>query len=220
MAVALRLQALNDTIERANANPCLSDTLRAPIVQQLQSGVAGVQQLRAKFDAETDPMAIKADLQQLFSGLAIFAIVVPRGFSEMTVACQSNAVALFKSGLHGVQTAIENAAKAGRDVTQDRQLFADIQRQLGDADTQVAKALTLLASVNPSPSSPVEDAMRTLGTVKSEVLTVTQDLQAARHDLAEITGLLSGKPQSPAETPYVKPTPVPGTPSPKASPKA
>ncbi len=217
-AVAQRAQALNDAIARANSNSCLSDKQRAPIVQQLQSGIAGVQQLQAKFDAETDPKAIKADLQQLFGGLAIFSIVVPRAFAEMTLACQANALALFQSGVGGVQTAIENAAKAGKDVTQERQLFADMQQQLGDAQTQIANAQALLAAVNPSPPSSVQDAMRTLGQVKGDLLTETHDLQAARHDLAEITGLLSGKPQGPTGTPYTKPTPVSGTPLPKGSP--
>jgi hypothetical protein len=217
-AVALRLQALHDAVERANTNPCLSDKQRAPIVRQLQDGIAGVQQLQATFDAETDPKAIKVDVQRLFDGLAIFSIVMPRGFATMALACQENAVALFRSGVGAVQTAIDNAAKAGKDVTQERQLFADMQQQLGDANTQVTNALALLASVNPAPPSSVQDAMRTLGQVKGDVLAITQDLQAARRDLATITGLLSGKPQGPAGTPHAKPTSSPGTPSPKGTP--
>ncbi len=218
-SVAVRLQALNDAIERANTNPCLSDKQRAPIVQQLQSGIADVQQLQAKFDAETDPKAIKVDLQQLFDGLAIFSIVVPRAFSEMTLACQANALALFQSGISGVQTAIDNAAKAGKDVTQERHWFADMQQQLGDAQTQVANATALLAAVNPAPPSSVQDAMRALGQVKGDLGAETHDLQAAQHDLTNIIGLLSGKPQGPAGTPYAKPTPAPGTPSPTGAPK-
>jgi hypothetical protein len=217
-AVTLRVQALDDAIARANGNPCLNDTQRPPVVQQLQAGLAGVQQLQAKFDAETDPTAIKADLQQLFGGLAIFSIVVPRAFAEMAVACQANALALFQSGVGGVQTAIDNAAKAGKDVTQERALFADMQQQLGDAQTQVADAQALLAAVNPSTPAAVADAMHTLGQVKGDALTVTRDLQAARDDLAHITGLLSGKPQGPAGTPRPKPTAVPGTPAPKGTP--
>jgi hypothetical protein len=217
-AVTLRVQALDDAIARANGNPCLNDKQRPPIVQQLQAGIAGVQQLQAKFDAETDPTAVKADLQQLFGGLAIFSIVVPRAFAEMTVACQDNTLALFQSGVGGVQTAIDNVAKAGKDVTQERALIADMQQQLGDAQTQVADAQALLAAVNPSTPAAVEDAMRTLGQVKGDALTVTRDLQAARDDLARITGLLSGKPQGPADTPRPKPTSVPGTPASKGTP--
>lgn len=158
-------------------------------------------------DAETDPKAIKADLQQLFTGLAIFSLVVPRAFSEMAVACQANALALFRSGVGGIQTAIENAAKAGKDVTRERQLFADMQSQLDNAQTQITNATTLLASPNVVKGD--------LAAVKQDLGAVTQDLKAARQDLAGITGLLSGKPQGPASTPRPKPTGVPGTPSPK-----
>jgi hypothetical protein len=217
-AVTLRVQALDDAIARANGNPCLNDTQRPPIVQHVQVGIAGVQQLQAKFDGETDPTAIKGDLQQLFGGLAIFSIVVPRAFAAMTVACQANTLALFQSGVGGVQTAIDNAAKAGKDVTQERASFANMQQQLGNSQTQVADAQALLATVNPSTPAAVEDAMHTLGQVKGDALTVTHDLQAARDDLARITGLLSGKPQGPAGTPPPKPTSVPGTPAPKSTP--
>jgi hypothetical protein len=213
-SVALRIQALDDAIARANSNPCLSDKQRAPILQQLQDGVAGVRQLQATFDAETDPKAIKADLHQLFDGLGVFSVVVPRAFSEMTLACQANALALFQTGVGAVETAIDNAAKAGKDVTAERQLFAQLQSQLADAQTQVTNATTLLGAANPAPA----DEMRALGQVKGDLLTATRDLQAARDELARITGLLSGKPTPAPGTPYLKPTSVPGTPKPKGSP--
>ncbi|MFA6254200.1 MAG: hypothetical protein WC640_03060 [Candidatus Paceibacterota bacterium] len=187
-ALANRIDALNQLNARIQEMKLVTEANKASISAQIQTQITGLNALKQKINADTDPVVLKEDVKSITGGFRIFALVIPQG-RIIAVADRLNTIAGDLTAVMAkLQTRLNVAQAAGKDITSITVLMTDLNAKITDARTQAEAAVA--RSVNLTP----DNGDKTIMASNKEALTKSrddikvghQDLVTARQDVTKI----------------------------------
>jgi chromosome segregation ATPase len=138
--ITQRLNTLNRLKAQVAADNRLSDADQATLTTQLDAQITALNTLKAKLDAETTVTAVQADLAQLATNFRTNELIAPKIALLRTIAGVEQALDNLTTTAASLQTQIDTAKTAGRNVT-------FLQRRLDAANTRIQQAQTRLDSL-------------------------------------------------------------------------
>src|ERR1019366_3967978 len=131
-------------LNKGNINSDQSAVLQADITTN-QNNLAT---LKARLDGETTVQAARQDIENIYTQLRIFAVVVPRDYRRLHVDIESVLEAKLKNLEPQLQKSISNAP--ANEQASLNALYSDYTQQVATAETQIDMALALLPTLTPA----------------------------------------------------------------------
>ncbi len=183
-----RIEALNKLTSRVQEMKLVSDANKASLASQIQNQVAGLNSLKAKIDADTDIETLKTDVKEITSSFRIFALVIPQGQMIAAADRLNTLIGDFSAIGTKLQTRINEAQAAGKDVTSLNATLTDLKNQLTDAQRQAEAAVSRSVSLTPdNGDAKILEANKTaLAQARADIKVGKQDLVDARKDINTI----------------------------------
>jgi len=186
-----RLDALDRLGGRITADAALSPTVRAALGSAVQSDRQALTALGTQISADTSRAAIRTDVQAAKDAAA--GSVGPKDLRAALGAGRlETRLDKLTEGVPRLQTRIQAAQAAGKDVSGAQAALTDLQAKAADATHQIDVAVTAATSGNAAGAAAARTA-------------VTADLKAIRSDLGTIRKAL-GTPKSGAAPTTAAPT--------------
>lgn len=185
-----RVNSLNGLVSRINDIKRLSATTKATLTAQVTSQISALQTLKTKIEADTDLTTLKADLKSILDSYRIYALFIPK--THILVASDGilQATSKFSDIETRLQTKIQSAQTAGKDVTSLNNALSDMQSKIADAQTQANNAVSVVTPLQPQADTSAYAS--TLKGARTDLQTGIHDLQTARIDAQTIiSGLKS-----------------------------
>lgn len=182
-----RLMALSKISDKINATDRLTAEQKSTILSQIQTTVSNLTALRTKIGADTDMATLRTDVQSIARNYQMYSLVLPK--AELLGAVNAVLAATDRmTEISGkLQTRIEEAKAAGKDVAALEATYADMISNIADAKQQSQVAMDAILSVsgevNPERKAALESARSALKTARQDLVTARQDAQTI------ITGL-------------------------------
>lgn len=176
-----RLNSLDSNKTVVNANKSLTDAQKTALVGRLTAPVAGLTALQGSTASSTDATSTKALISSIYTNFRIYGIVIPEVRLEKRIYDLQNHTAVLTATFAKVQTKIDEAKTAGKDVTV-------WQKNLDDAKVLVAKDTTTLttllaqvtaltpASYGTSSKAIIESANKSLKAINQDFNTIKKNL--------------------------------------------
>lgn len=177
-----RLTSLNSWLGRINANPNLSPTAKTNLAGTIQAEVTSLTALKAKIEADTELVTLRADVKSITDSYRVYALVLPQtaltvtaNRVEMTAAKMATISAQLETELEG------NTSKPAQ--TALTSLKAKVASALAAATKVQTAVLALVPQGYPGNRS-------TLTTSRNQLQTAIRDLRNARTDIKTIMDVL------------------------------
>ena len=176
--IADRLTALNKLNSKISTD--LSEhKITSDQASALQSDVStnqsGLNTLKTKLDAETVAKNARADVLNIFTQFRIYAVVLPRDYRHLEMDVEINAKNVMQGVAPTIKTAIGNAPADKQ--SQLNSLYADYQKQVAAAETQIDTAQNDFPALTPA------NFNQNRASYESTRLALDNALKAARVDL-------------------------------------
>src|SRR5579871_3471627 len=187
-----RLTALNTL--SSNVNERLSDqSITSDQANALQSDVttneSGLNNLKAKIDADTDPKVALTDDRNIFLQFRIYAAVLLHDYHLLWFDIMQKVDSQMRGYIPVIQDAINGAPSNIQG--QLNTLFTDYKNQLSSAEAQFDAINTDLPQITPENFNNNNAAFETaLTNLRSEEKTAHNDLHAAANDLHQMYQLI------------------------------
>lgn len=183
-AIAARITALNDLSTRVSALKNVSATEKASIAADVQANIAGLTSLKAKIDGESDVATLQTDEKSILGSFRIYALVIPQGYIASSADRVDTITGMLTTISAKLQTRITTAQNAGKNVSAEVSLLADLNAKIADANTNASTAATAIANLMPDQGNATVAASNkaTLVSARANLKTATSDLKTARDD--------------------------------------
>jgi hypothetical protein len=194
------LTNLNDKANQQVAAGHITSGQASAIQADVTSNQNGLTALKSKLDAETDAMAARQDVRNIYTQFRIFAVVLPRDYHEIVLDIMTNVQAKLVGLEPKLQQAIANAPSGEQ--AQLNALYSDFTAKLGAASTQITNANGLVSYFTPDNFDNNLGAYRTNWlTFRSDELAGRADLRQAASDLHQMAKILKTNAPSATATP-------------------
>ncbi len=144
-----RIDALKKQSERITSAKRVSDDGKSMISNGIQSQIDILTVLRAKIDADTDEVALKADLKSITASHRIFALIMPQAAITAATERIKTIAADLSTISTKLKTRIEAAQTVGKDVTAMNTALTHMNAQIADALVQAGAAKDKIALLVP-----------------------------------------------------------------------
>ncbi|MEO5646272.1 MAG: hypothetical protein ABIO57_04210 [Candidatus Paceibacterota bacterium] len=191
-AISARITSLNKLSNGIARFKHLTDDQRASINSSIQSSVSAMTTLKAKIDADTDLVTLKADAASITKDYRIYALVMP---SDATLAAADNAmanIATYQTTLVTLQTRI-TASTPSTSSGQTTKLSIqsahdDAIAKLTDATTKSQALITAITGLKPDMGDKTIAASNKvqIEAAKTARKAMTADIVSAKKDIATI----------------------------------
>lgn len=177
-AIAARVEALNKLIEKITSMKLVSAENKASLNTQIQNQITALNNLKAKIATDTELATLKDDVRSITVNFRIYALIIPQG-RIIAAADRLNMLAGdFAVIATKLQTRINEAQTAGKDVTKLNTLLTELNAKITDAKTQAQTAISHSVSLAP------DNGDKTVMTSNAEALKQAhKDLQAGQQDI-------------------------------------
>lgn len=186
-AIAERVVELDKLNGRVDAAKALTAGHKATVGGILATSTSGLTDLKAKIDADTDAATLKADCGQITVGYRVYALRAPQVHLALVGDRQSAVLARGTTIAGKLDTAIQKAAAAGKDVTDATAKLADLRAKLADATAQlnglVDHELTLTPEQWNADHTVLGATMQALNTSQADLRAALADARAIILDL-------------------------------------
>jgi hypothetical protein len=132
-AVDQRLATLDKLSAAVAGRAAVTDDHRATLEGQIAAARDGLTALRASIAADADAASLKAHCREIVEGYRVYLVVVPRTHEVVAADAIVAGADRMSARVGDLATAIDAAEAAGRDVTHDRELLADLQAKVAAA---------------------------------------------------------------------------------------
>lgn len=189
-AIERRLQTLDRLAQRVRDNRQLSDSHRAALTDLIESQVRGLTALDATIQADTDVEKLVADAKSIVTDYRVYLLTGPKvhlvigADTEVAVAAKLDEVA------GRLQTKVDRAAAASKDVTTAQSHLDEMKAKLADAHSSAAgvpDAVLPLVPQDYPDNKPVLDTARASLQAGRTALHAARDL--AREVVANLKAL-------------------------------
>lgn len=138
-----RLATLKSLAGKVSGTTKLTASDQASLVSEVSDETTGLTNLRAKLDADTTVADAQTDAQSIITGYRVYALVVPKIGLVKTADDQQVAEAKFLALVPKLQSRIDTAKAAGKNVS-------SLQSGVNDMTTNLNNAQAISASVESS----------------------------------------------------------------------
>lgn len=186
--ITRRIDALNGLITRIQDMKNVSVASKASLNSQVQSIISNLNTLETKINTDTDEATLKADFKSVVDSYRIFMLVLPR----TRIMASADRLTTINNSLNIVgtklQTRINEAQTAGKDVTSLLTTLADYSSKVSDSLTQATAADAHIANLVPDQGDKtIMDSNTTaLKQSRSDLKVAQQDIVTARQDAKTI----------------------------------
>ncbi len=205
-AIDKRIASLQALEARVSGMTRLSADEKATLSASLESTITQLTTLKAKIAAETDPTALKADLQSITKSYRVYALVLPQAAVVAAANRIETIVTQMQSFHDKLQTRITAASSAGTDTSAAAAALADFDAKVAAAATASASASASVAGLVPDNGDATVSAANTtkLKAARTQIQAAEASLKAARADidtvLKNLKVTVSAKGSASAET--------------------
>ena len=189
----LKTRADNEITRRINSLSTLSNKLGGmkhltadqitSFTNEVNTEVSNLTTLKTKIDADTDLMTLKTDVQSIIKSYRVYALFLPQINILAAADRVLNVSDMFTSLYSKLQTRIQEAQTAGKDVTSMQTTLSDMQTKITDAKTQ---AQSIISTVTPLTPDGYPGNKTTLQSARSMFKLIYQDFMSARKDAESI----------------------------------
>lgn len=187
-AIAKRIDSLNKLIAWVNGMEKLSADAKATYVAKAQTNISNLTTLRAKIAADTDITVLKADAASITKAYRIYMLVIPQ------VRIMANADRLNVAGNEAttnatsLQTRINTAASAGKDVTVLTTKMASMNTKIAQAHASADQSKAAVTALVPDNGNETMIASNkaALANGKKLAQSASASLKSAREDARSI----------------------------------
>ena len=190
--IADRITALN------KLNDKISGDLKANLINgdqasALQSDITtnetGLNNLKARLDAETTAKAARTDVMNIFLQFRIFAVVLPRDYRHLQADIEQRVMNLMQTSASTIQAAIAKAPASKQ--AKLNELFSDYKKHVASAESEIDTAQNDFPAMTPENFNLNRTAYeQTRKAVVESVKDARADLHKAADDLKDMTSLL------------------------------
>ncbi len=189
--ISRRLTSLNTLVAKINSTVKLSAADKATLTNEVTAEISSLTALKAKLDAETSLSAAFLDAKSIVADYRIYALVVPQIALLRTADEQQTVEAKLTAVATKLQTRIQEAQTAGKNVSSLQTLLSDMQSKVQAAQTVTSGVITKIASLKPADYN---SDHKILSGYRDQLKTAHSDNEAALTDAKSIlTGLKSLK---------------------------
>ena len=179
LAIERRLNVIDRLTALVNGAKHLTPSDRSSLSSKLSSDASGLQSLDTKIQADTDATTLRNDLQSIVTAYRIYVLVAP----QVHIVVASDRVAAWVdigNTIAGrIQSKINAAKAAGKDVKKAQDALDDMKKQLADATAAISGVAANVIPLTPS-GYPANRA--TLLNARSSILSARAHLVTARAD--------------------------------------
>jgi hypothetical protein len=178
-AITVRHAEIAKLGNQAGAAANLTDAHEGTIDSFLAAADSGLTALQATIEADTEPAALRAHCESIATDYRIYALRSPQ--VHLAIGADRAAAAITKADgiVARLETAIDEAAAAGKDVTAATAALEDMKAKLADAATQLSGVVDTELTYTPADWNANHSV---LGPTTSALRAVKADLQAAMAD--------------------------------------
>lgn len=151
-----RTESLNGLVKKVTAATFLTTAQKTALVAELNAQINGLTSVKTEVQSDTDVASAKDDAQKIISDYHVYAFIVPKVQIILAADRQQVIESKLSDAASKLQTSIDAAKTAGKDVTA-------LQAKLDDLQAKVAAAQSI--------SSKVETdvlALQSTGTVSTD----------------------------------------------------
>jgi hypothetical protein len=187
-AIAKRIESLNRLITKINGMEKLPADAKATYVAKAQTNISNLTTLRVKIAADTDLAVLKADAASITKAYRIYMLVIPQ------VRIMANADRLNVAGNEAttnatsLQTRINTAASAGKDITSLNAQLVSMNAKIAQAHTNADQSKAAVTSLVPDNGNETMIASNkaALENGKKLAQSASSSLKSAREDARSI----------------------------------
>ncbi len=183
-----RITSLNELITRIQAMKRISDAQKSSLVSDAQSQINSLTTLKTKIQADTDPATIKTDRQSIYSQYRIYMLFMPKIRILAAADRMNEIVDVMSQTATNLETRINSAKTAGKNVANLETALADLKAKLTDAKTQYTNAQNTVTGLTPDneDSTKMQSNKTALENARAMIKTGSQDLKIGRTDIETI----------------------------------
>jgi hypothetical protein len=146
LAVTKRTAALDVAAARVTARPNISDTHKATIIAIFDADSAGLKELNATIQADTDRAAAAQHYGQIFTDYRVYAVAIPQAYiAGAADAISDTAVPALQSAHDKLAAALEQNPNA-----ETQAILDDMQKQIDEAASGVDGVADSALAVTPA----------------------------------------------------------------------
>ena len=172
-AISSRLQTLARLTSRVHDNRYLSDAHRAALTDLFAAQTRGLTALDAKIQADTDLETLKADVKSIVTDYRVYLLTVPKTHLVIGADTELAAAAKLDQVAARLQTKIDAAAAAGKDVTAAQSHLDAMKAKVGEVRAAASgvpdSVLPLVPQDYPGNKPALEAAQTSLKTGRSSL---------------------------------------------------
>lgn len=187
-AITARIKALNNLNARIQLMKNVSASEKSNITTQTEKNSVGLMTLKTKIDADSDLTTAKNDYNSIFGSYRIYALVIPQGYILAAADRVNTLTDMFSALSVKLQTRINEAQKAGKDVSTLQAALVDLNTNVAGAKNQGQTARSAVAFLVPDQGDKTKLASNraTLVAARANIKTATEQLKTARTDAKKI----------------------------------
>jgi hypothetical protein len=163
----------------------VSDAEKQPLLASIDATRSGLTTLRSKIDADTQLTELRSDCRSIVDDYRVYVLLAPQVRLTVAADASKQAVSALDQAIPKLETAIQNAANAGKDVTEPNALLDDIKAHRASASNLADGVLAAVSPLTPADYN-AGRAQPVLNTARAEMKTALGDLRTARNDIRTI----------------------------------
>lgn len=185
--IARRITSLNQAAEKINSMPHLSATDKSYLSSQVSDEITSLNSLKSKLDADTTLTDAITDAKSIVSGYRVYALILPKVWLVRTADDQLAVEAKLSDMATKLQTRLDQASAAGKNVTPLSNTLADMKSQISAANSISSSIEQKVLNLQPTD---YDSDHSVLSGDKSQLQTARQDNQKAVTDAKSIVSSL------------------------------
>lgn len=178
-----RLASLNKLIEKLNKIKRLSSDQKVSLINQVQTQINDLASLKSKIELDTDLETLKTDVQSIVKSYRIYLLFIPKIHILSAADVMQNTADKLNELAAKLQTRINDAKNAGKNVSSLESLLTDMQNKIIDAKKQATDAQNAVLPLTPDG---YPDNKTTFQSSRKMLQTGKHDLVQARIDAKKI----------------------------------
>jgi hypothetical protein len=144
-----RLTALNLVLTRISTFKHITASDKAPLTSSVKTEISSLKSLEAKIQADTDLATLRADIKSIVDSYRIFLLFIPKIHLLAASDRMINIADELSSLSVKLQSKIQSAKAAGKDVTSLEELLDDITSKLADAKSLASNVQLTIIPLSP-----------------------------------------------------------------------
>ena len=190
-----RITSLNGLIALIGAMKHLSESDKNALIADAQAQITNLASLKTKIQADTDPATLRTDRQSIFTQYRIYLLFLPKTRILAAADRMGEIVDLMTQTAAKLQTAIDAAKTAGKDVASLQAALTSAQAKIEDAKLAYTNAENAVKTLVPdggdegkaqSNKAALQNAHTMIKTGAQDLKTASQNFKTIREGLRSL----------------------------------